>query len=341
MKDLNSRSDGVKLSLNKLDEESPKDALGYATAYVGMGASVVPNDGKRPMLKGWTEDRLREVDLPLHFDNGQNVGVLNGEPSGWLIAVDIDVPEAREASDQFLPKTVRSGRTGTPYAHAWYRTPGARTRKYQDTDGAMLLEIRSTGCQTLVPPSVHPNGERYGWHPDGISEPAEMTVEELERHCAELATAAVVARHVPPVGGRHEYAKAVIGLLTRRLGSEAALKMAREAWRAAGADGAEALRDLEGIASDTERRLSEGDDVVGLPTLSGLVPGLPGLLGRWWGWPSEGPAATDGTAASAEKPTEDELRDRWIEGRQSPTAYGQGEWRRYAGASGCRSTRSS
>jgi hypothetical protein len=45
---------------------------------------------------------------------------------------------------------------------------------------------------------------------------------------------------MPPVGGRHEYAKAAIGLLMRRLGKEITLEIARASWHAADADNAEA-----------------------------------------------------------------------------------------------------
>jgi Bifunctional DNA primase/polymerase, N-terminal len=163
LKDSNLNGDGTELSLNKLDKERPNNALGYAKVYAAMGLPVVPNEGKRPLLKGWTDERLSEEDLPRYFGNGQNVGLVNGEPSGGLVTVDMDVPEAPKIADRFLPKTVRSGRESTPDAHAWYRAPGMRTKKWQDTDDTVLLEARSDGCQTLAPSSKSISGERYGW----------------------------------------------------------------------------------------------------------------------------------------------------------------------------------
>lgn len=330
MRNCNLNGDGAKLSLLKLAEQSPTNALEYA-AYTRMGLTVVPNEGKRPLLQDWTNRRLTEEELPSRFGDGQNLGLVNGEASGGLVIIDVDVSEALKIADLFLKKTLRSGREGTPDAHAWYRSPGAKTKKYQDVDGTVLVEVRSDGCQTLVESSVHPNGEHYRWDRNGIPEPVEVDADELEERCRQLATATVVARYMPPVGGRHEFAKAVIGSLMRRLGKEATLKIARAAWHAADADTPDALRDLEGIAKDSERRLSEGGNVYGAPVLEEVVPGLLALLIRWWGWEGDraDSAATGGEGDDENVPTHDELRDGWLERQASPIAFGQGEWRKY------------
>src|SRR5215208_4852842 len=131
----NSNGDSVRLSLHELDEQERNNNLAYAAAYARMGLAVVPNEDKRPLLKAWPSKILAEDELPRHFDNGQNVGLVNGEASGSLVAVDMDVPEALKIADRFLEETLRSGREITPGAHAWYRSRGAKTKKYQDADG--------------------------------------------------------------------------------------------------------------------------------------------------------------------------------------------------------------
>ena len=159
MKAYNLNCDGTRPSFIDLAGIEPKNGVEAAALYINMGLRVVPCEGKKPILKVWLELRLEDEDLPQHFGDGQNVGLILGEPSGWLVNVDLDVPEALKISDWFLPQTLTGGRKSTPRAHHFYRAAGLETKKWQDTDGVVLLEIRSTGSQTLVEPSVHPSGE--------------------------------------------------------------------------------------------------------------------------------------------------------------------------------------
>lgn len=47
-------------------------------------------------------------------------------------------------------------------SHRWYISVGATTQKHTDPiSGSMIVELRSTGTQTVVGPSVHPSGETY------------------------------------------------------------------------------------------------------------------------------------------------------------------------------------
>src|SRR5215213_2530319 len=69
-----------------------------------------------------------------------------------------------------------------------------------------------------------------------------------------------------------------------RMKGHLALKVFKAAWHAAGADSREALRDLEGIVSDTVENLETGEPVVGGPTLEEYAPGIVRLLCKWWVW---------------------------------------------------------
>jgi putative DNA primase/helicase len=188
----------------------------YAQGYIERGMAVVPipDNRKSPVLPGWQNLRIKLEDVPHYFNSKpQSIGILLGEPSGGLVDVDLDVPEAIALAGHFLPPTLASGRASAPISHHWYRATGAKTEKWKDTDGEMLVELRSTGCQTLVEPSIHPSGERYAWHRDGETRIEELSPEVVLRACRELATATLLARHLPPVGGRHDYALAVAGVL--------------------------------------------------------------------------------------------------------------------------------
>lgn len=139
-------------------------SLEAAVAYTRRGWRVVPiaAGAKGPTLRGWPALRLEEHDLPTQFRNDSNIGLILGEPSGWLVDVDLDCDEAVELAGQYLPVTgAVSGREGRPGSHRWYIAEGATTAKHTDADGAMIVELRSTGCQTVVGPSVHPSGGRY------------------------------------------------------------------------------------------------------------------------------------------------------------------------------------
>ena len=95
-----------------------RHVLDTAVRYTQWGWSVipVPHRSKNPGFRGWQHLRLAEDDLPQHFNGEpQNIGVLTGEPSGWLIDVDLDHLLAVEmASDHLPPTAAVFGRSGKP-----------------------------------------------------------------------------------------------------------------------------------------------------------------------------------------------------------------------------------
>jgi hypothetical protein len=181
--------------------DGPSNLLDAARWYLARGYAPIPVPAgtKVPVLKGWTDLRLSQNDLPAHFNGTGNIGVLLGEPSGWLVDVDLDCEEAVALAPTFLPPTgATSGRPGKPSSHWWYICEGAKTRKHQDpASKKMIVELRSTGAQTVVGPSMHPSGEPY----DPLEgEPAVVDVETLGRAVAALAEAVTRQRHgdAPP-----------------------------------------------------------------------------------------------------------------------------------------------
>lgn len=270
-----------------------------AARYIECGYTVVPVPArsKNPGRSGWEDLRITLEDVPRYFNNGQNVGIHNGKPSGWLVPVDQDVPEARKVAGRFLIPTLTSGRESTPDSHWWFVAAGCPHKTFKDLDGSMILELRSTGHHTLVEPSVHPSGEPYKWSRSGL-QPAEISAEDLTRACRELATAALIARHLPEVrdsrtgagGGRHDLAMAIAGFMLRRdLSEDAVLKILRAAWDAKGFAGDErarrdAHRDLEGLVRDTAARLRDAKPATGGKRLEELMPGLRRKIADYWDW---------------------------------------------------------
>ena len=96
---------------NLLDAARWYRSRGYAPIPVPAGTKI-------PVLKGWQTLRLDEPDLPQHFNGTGNIGLLLGEPSGWLVDVDLDCEEAVALAPEFLPATgAKSGRPGKPASH--------------------------------------------------------------------------------------------------------------------------------------------------------------------------------------------------------------------------------
>jgi putative DNA primase/helicase len=159
-------------------ENEPSGALAYALGYARRGWSVIPipHQSKRPLLDGWQQLRLKESDFPQHFNGApQNIGVLTGEPSSWVVDVDLDHPRAVELADEFLPPTPAVfGRPGKPRSHRFYRAlKPVATKQHRSKSAGMIVELRSTGLQTVVPPSTHESGEPITWETEG-AEPAEV-----------------------------------------------------------------------------------------------------------------------------------------------------------------------
>ena len=171
-----------------------------ARAYLARGWCVVPIRAreKRPTVDRWQELRLAEGHLDAHFQPGSNIGVILGAPSGWLVDVDLDSPEALQLADTFLPHTdAVSGRPGSPASHRWYIAQGAPFVQHRYADRKPIVELRSTGGQTVVWPSIHPSGEQYG-RIEG--QPAVVDAAQLAAAVEALAKACREMRGEPAAG---------------------------------------------------------------------------------------------------------------------------------------------
>ena len=193
--------------------ETQEAVLNYIRS--GLVPVPIPSGQKGPNLRGWPDLRIGENAIAKYFPNGENIGLILGAPSGGLVDVDLDSPEAVTLASSFLPITERiHGRRSSRASHRWYRTnPVASPEKFSDPTGACLVEIRSTGQQTVVPPSTHPSGEILRWEREGIANEVEPS--QLRKNVSNLAAATLIARSWPSEGGRHEVALAFAGLLIR------------------------------------------------------------------------------------------------------------------------------
>lgn len=277
----------------------------------------IRSGSKTPAVSGWsgityeTADDVRKVFLnaaDFHKESLDSFGlsVSLGEASNGLVDVDLDHPKALRLRDLFLPHTaMMSGRASTRRAHLWYRVSEdlpEGTKRYKLPTGETTVELRSTGGQTLVPPSMArcvcsktrkgawcKNGshltypEAYLWEggPWGGREgPAEIAGKILAARVATLALAIVLVDGWPRQGSRHEcYLALAGGLLRYGTGDSATV---HPLWEQAlpGLIGAlaTATDDEDGpesriheVIGSTLERLREGRAVQGFPTLAGLI----------------------------------------------------------------------
>ncbi len=81
--------------------------------------------------------------------------ILLGEPSGGLLDVDVDCDEALRLRKLLPTTSCKFGRKSKPESHFLYLVEGElpKTMKFTDPDGQCLIELRSTGAQTVFPPT--------------------------------------------------------------------------------------------------------------------------------------------------------------------------------------------
>jgi len=154
--------------------------------------TLLPVDrNKRPLVDDWQKGLSRETVIEIltngyHGTNKEGkpyfnpastytgFGFLTGELSGGIVAIDCDGIAAHELAERLggLPKTVSftSGKEGR--AQYLYQIPseywGAiQTKKLntgvKENNKDVLLELRWNGCQSVLPPSKHPDTDGYFW----------------------------------------------------------------------------------------------------------------------------------------------------------------------------------
>jgi hypothetical protein len=230
----------------------------------------IPQGRKRPLIKDWPHLRLKTRDLVKAFGQTDGIGLILGEASGGLVDVDLDCHEAISIAPSFLPPTERiHSRKSKPFSHWWYLIkPSPAPLQLKDVDGSMLVELRANGQQTVIPPSIHPSGEEFYWNK--ARNPGPVDASALRRAVERLAACALIARHWPQKGSRHEVALALAGFLLRNewptehvktfVTAAAFASMRDEEWQ-----------DRPDDVETTVDRLGKGLPATGIPKLSALI----------------------------------------------------------------------
>jgi hypothetical protein len=128
-----------------------------------------------------------ESEMACYSSNGAGVGVVLGEASGGIVAIDIDTTNERivaALADILPPSLVRKiGRKG--YTDFFHAPEPLKAQKWK-IKGEMVVELLSDGNQTVLPPTVHPDtGEPYRWI--GGDTLADLAPDELPALCPDIA----------------------------------------------------------------------------------------------------------------------------------------------------------
>jgi hypothetical protein len=178
-----------------------QDTLDWEAEYRDRGWEAVPVPGgsKRPVVSGWNTRTF----APDAFSVGDNIAVVVGSRSGWLVDIDLDCAEAIALADSYLPQTgAEFGRQSRPRCHRLYVGAGATFEVFSDPliDGKnTLVELRADGASggahlSLVPPSIA-DGEQREWAADTIV-PLVVNAKALRLQVARLAVGCLAMRYV-------------------------------------------------------------------------------------------------------------------------------------------------
>ena len=175
---------------------------------------IIPKD-KRPADAGWQNTPpMSPADIQATWEDGRyNLGVATGAPSGfWVLDVDPDSggmesAKALQAEHGPLPATVVV-QTGGGGWHFYFAMPDFDVRNRQSSVLGRGIDVRGTGGQVVLPPSVSDKGlYRWGTDPDEVTIPrAPAWLEELIRPTE--AKGAVYANDVPDRSGMTERERA-------------------------------------------------------------------------------------------------------------------------------------
>jgi len=272
----------------------------------------VPYKTKKPVITGWPDLRISSKEIPKYFNGTPiNLGVILGDASDGMVDADLDCIQAIRLAEEFLPPTACTfGRAGKPHSHLIYvAKPSPATRQFHDVrdemiDGTkkhpMLVELRSTGAQTVFPPSIHESGEPIVFDQNG--EPSAVEPEQLLRCMKKLAAASLLAKYWPGQGIRHHTAGALAGGLARA--GWARSDVIHFVGAVARVGGDDEVADRERVAGDSVDGHRGGDKITGWRRLAELIGAdIVGKVREWLDVQSEPLEGQDSVDADEGRPS--------------------------------------
>jgi len=260
----------------------PADSPATAAYCAERGWVTVPVEGKKPLGTDWQKRSLADVrpwtsPVTTSASSSALQRELVGRRHGLRRGADrCAVPAAAHEDGARPPR--QPGLAQLVRRRRGAENGALRDLRSGDNEGATLVELRGTGGQTVVPPSVHPSGESIAWvvwPPD----PVRVKLADLQRAVADVAAAALLARHQPGKGSRHDFALALAGMLRHGGYPQERAELLVEA--VADAVGDAEHQDRRRCVIDTYAR-KNGHATTGGPTLAMLVGEKVVELVRQW-----------------------------------------------------------
>lgn len=137
------------------------------------GYTVIPLNGKVPMVEKWQEFRRVTPDLIMAWEQAgkwKNIGMVCGAASNNVVVIDFDGMPGYELFKLAFPELVNTMTVATGSGngmHCYYKVdllPDSRAVMSVLTSDAELIniEFKSDGKQVVIPPSIHPDtGNEY------------------------------------------------------------------------------------------------------------------------------------------------------------------------------------
>jgi DNA polymerase I-like protein with 3'-5' exonuclease and polymerase domains len=268
--------------------EAREDVNKAARDYGEEGLAVLPTPvgEKEAKITGWPSLVLGPEAIDEYFPPGKQLNIVrvNGTNSSGRGDLDLDRPEALKVANYLIPDGIlRFGREGGTLGHIEVRFADTvpRTIQYElsgEGDDQMVVELRADGSQTLLPPSVYPNGDRCVWQEGEVLEAHAVT---LRGYAEDIAVSALLLMNYPGEGARHQFWLGAIGMLIKARHPVERVRRIVEATARCAND--REWRNRLKIIDTTTTKFMLGERIAGRQKLAKVAPDVPQILKHWLG----------------------------------------------------------
>jgi hypothetical protein len=218
------------------DPEVRSEMVTEAHRYADAGCHVIQLKPRTKEPVGSWTGRIPANEIDAHFSGEANLAIAFGACSNGRVDVDLDWHEAARVADHVIKWYPAFGRPGSPRSHRMVICKEAleadgpcRIRQFKlpatmkgdprlpSDHGVCVVEVRGNGHYTMLPPSIHPNGEKLSWDSSGIPTPPIEKWDDVVANAGIVAFLALCVRLYPPLGYRHDFCMALTGTLLRTL----------------------------------------------------------------------------------------------------------------------------